>query len=956
MGAVLTERVGALGDLAVSLDWDPVVFALLAEGALIRFRWGASADDKAKTLVVTRRGGDARLGILIGGRDPRILLGVDNRGPVIEDQREYIAGTNRLSNPRFGRLDPAIPTHALDWTFAEDTLWQATGTGLVTLDPTRLPTKDDILVAAEQPEARHSQTWEVSADVAWLFPTASPAGKLRLRLTYYGHFDNPNLFPSFDGDAWAFLDDNYRERHDPGDPFATESFDFIPNPFDENPSVTAVALQSRFPVPQIVLNPAFIDGLNHWLATNGIWVASVTVAPLALPSVYIDGGGFVKTNITTNVTAGTENILHDADTGTFTTGHIGMLVTGNGIPPYTYITAYSGPNDLIMSANATAAATGVTVTFELQGTPRKRLHTDRVTEGAIPEVPTGYPVDQGETWNCQAQVLRSDDSNGTASVYVRKTKTATPTNLAGAFDEQVGSVTTGGELVLSTAYTSPVKQLDKDVTIEPETTAIGVTLEVEGQSRGRFWFTNVLLQRVKGNFARMEARCAVNAGRPYRWSQLVYSGPNLRPDSTMRLAVYFTASGRASAPVIKSPDIKPKPGGGWQTVDFDFTVPSGYDTAWLQVEEMDVFGDWFYLVDGTLHDTDSTTRVADVVADGSLSTVAVSAVAPEGTEKVSAALVAEEGAFSWVVGNVWLHRINEPIPTAAEVVDDLLHDPITGQYRLQPGAIIGPDHLLHDWAPRYTSLRTALQHLSTSGLVYPLREDRVTGDLRYHWGTAEQLFKERGSLVLTRSRIIVRDGIGVERNAEERVDRVVVIGATKADARGRPVQVIGLAENDWGDRNPDTLVIEDSTAETKAHADALARYHLDIASTVIVNVRASLDNWRSIDDFDCGDWVFPENADAQLEDLSRAVDLAGETVYPVRERVVARTLRMGRADWSADVLDATTGQWVPLPGVLWERETSCDVELGTPLPNFLADPQHGSAAVQFNQFRLSAGR
>jgi hypothetical protein len=30
--------------------------------------------------------------------------------------------------------------------------------------------------------------------------------------------------------------------------------------------------------------------------------------------------------------------------------------------------------------------------------------------------------------------------------------------------------------------------------------------------------------------------------------------------------------------------------------------------------------------------------------------------------------------------------------------------------------------------------------------------------------------------------------------------------------------------------------------------------------------------------------------------------------------------------------------------------------MGTPLPSFLADPQHGAAVVQFNRFRLTAGR
>jgi hypothetical protein len=192
MGAVLTERLGALGDLGFTHDWDSVLYRLLAEGALVRFRWGES-DKQIKVCVVTRRGGDARLGIVIGGRDPRVLLGVDNRGPMI--QREFVAGTNRLSNGTFHLLEELDPTHAQLWTFVENTAWEATGTGLVTLNSDRTPTRDDPLAAVEQPRALAGQTWEATAGVGWLFPEASPAGKLRLRLTTFGHYDTPDLAP-----------------------------------------------------------------------------------------------------------------------------------------------------------------------------------------------------------------------------------------------------------------------------------------------------------------------------------------------------------------------------------------------------------------------------------------------------------------------------------------------------------------------------------------------------------------------------------------------------------------------------------------------------------------------------------------------------------------------------------------------------------------------------------------
>ncbi len=172
----------------------------------------------------------------------------------------------------------------------------------------------------------------------------------------------------------------------------------------------------------------------------------------------------------------------------------------------------------------------------------------------------------------------------------------------------------------------------------------------------------------------------------------------------------------------------------------------------------------------------------------------------------------------------------------------------------------------------------------------------------------------------------MRGGVAVETTSEQRVDRVVVIGATILNARGRDVRIVGSAANaptatDWqGNPVVRTRRVEETSITSVAQADAYARLLLDRAAVVIVNTRATLVNHETVEDFTVGDWVYPENRDGGLEDITAAVDVAGETFFPARQRVVSRTTSMGKGSgWRAEVLDPASGEWVPIPHVDWAR-------------------------------------
>lgn len=184
MGATITETLMALGDFQLDLDYDADLVAELDFFRHVRFYWG---EEVIYTGVLLRR----RIGrerVTIGGRSLEWWLGLDDDGPLIED-REYLACTNKLSNPGLELGD-------LYWKTGEGSLWtirEQAGeprTGTWAAAVTGDFTKDDVLASDERFEAAAGNQYLVSA---WVKRPSGTVGRLRLRTKYEGRFDPPNL-------------------------------------------------------------------------------------------------------------------------------------------------------------------------------------------------------------------------------------------------------------------------------------------------------------------------------------------------------------------------------------------------------------------------------------------------------------------------------------------------------------------------------------------------------------------------------------------------------------------------------------------------------------------------------------------------------------------------------------------------------------------------------------------
>lgn len=125
MAVVLEQVLMALGSCTIDCEPEPELARLLelhrppAERPLFHalIYWG---EDHIATAVILLEKATSRA-ITIGGPGPEWHLGTDDRGPLIFD-REYVAGTNKLSNPSF---EPPLGT--LYWRFAEGSGWEVSG-------------------------------------------------------------------------------------------------------------------------------------------------------------------------------------------------------------------------------------------------------------------------------------------------------------------------------------------------------------------------------------------------------------------------------------------------------------------------------------------------------------------------------------------------------------------------------------------------------------------------------------------------------------------------------------------------------------------------------------------------------------------------------------------------------------------------------------------------------------
>lgn len=963
MAVGVHEAIMVAGDVSIEVDFTPETYdALTVETPLGRrpanlyvLVRNLAGDLLYPPFVLRRVDGD-ETGLKIGG--PGILwsLGAGGIGPTITFA-EYLSGANKLSNPVFA----LNPPDTLWRTPSEDSAWVIVA-GEATCAGGR--DGDDIF----EPDER----WGTRPGLSYVAAASGLAywGRTRVRTLYEGRFNPPNLFPPLvTGGAWGTQTTN--------NPTAAENaFEVIADsPTAIGRSDLALRAKTPFPIYQLVQNPVFDlggDGENNWFTGGDArWVADGSAAPDLPTSIHYEGSGFITADV---VITNTSDVLTSATANWTSPSAVGMLVEGPDIPPFTYVLGVSGPGTLQMSAAATAdhLAGDQAVAFRPQTVDTTYFTTDATDAGGTANQ---YAVTKGETWDLYCHVMKTDNANGTATISFAKVKTATDDHLAGVFWEQAESISTGGgTMVLSTAPEPAVRVITKQTTIEEETTALGVHVQLVRNTDGRWWFSNFLLQRVIGNIDSLLGQTVnVTGERTVRFTLPCKGSTVLVDEATARLIVILTGPGRDDI-TLRSADQK-QTKGEVVNITLDVKAPSGYTTATAHLEIQDVFNDYFYFGEMDVRDIDTAT----MVFDSAVGAATVSSTAPAGAESVRVQLVAEEGATASVHGLSLIRTTASPA-TGEEIATALLLDPDTGlAMSIGAGTINAPDTIPNDIELVHRTSRDALDHLCN--VVYPGGlEYRVTAEVAplLDVASADTLFVDHApgtaeAVVLLGGMVKDPDVEGVnppETDVSDRATEIVVIGAERQLVSGGTLlvtataQVPGPVEYDLHNRpivrrryvNAGTV---DHFGYAQALADDLAEREAQPALVVPIVLNEIDDTTATALDvplrpaYGVGDWIYVDKPEAGLRDLDNATMIDGTTYFPRRVRVLERerallngTIEMLRPDGTTFVL----------AGVTWSEASETRLVVGDRLPEWVADPQGRSEGVQYVEDRRSRPR
>lgn len=279
MSVEIVEDHQAVGSWTVDVDWNPELVAELFDDAAQELPRKVHLlvydPDAALTYVGLFLGAErSERGYTLRGCSPLWWLGADGVGPQITE-REYVSGNNKLGNPIFAFGD-------LYWReIAGGSAW-VIAAGVV--NHTATTDADDPFESDELFPARPGQVFGIGAT---LYGGAAGPGTIRLRTTFGGRFDTPNLFGPYS--AWGA---NVR-----GDiNLTTDPLGIVDGP--------VYAIQTA--IPNLAPNGAFDDGvgLNGWVQGAGAWFTATDGTAWSPPTyAYTD---------TSIVVAGTKRITSDA--------------------------------------------------------------------------------------------------------------------------------------------------------------------------------------------------------------------------------------------------------------------------------------------------------------------------------------------------------------------------------------------------------------------------------------------------------------------------------------------------------------------------------------------------------------------------------------------------------------------------------------------------------------------
>lgn len=434
--------------------------------------------------------------------------------------------------------------------------------------------------------------------------------------------------------------------------------------------------------------------------------------------------------------------------------------------------------------------------------------------------------------------------------------------------------------------------------------------------------------------------------RTYRWRQWVKSTSGT--EGSISLLAYMTAPGRPY--VLQMSQAVTDTDGSWQLIEFDITPPSAYRTTLVEIVATDVWAGTFYVDDGSIIDTDTSTSVRHAWTlnpSGTVTLNIVAAEAPEGTEFVRAEVVA---AASWVgsVGSMKLTQVGGPT-TGNVIVNQLLTHPTLGQpMSVIAGTISCPETIPYDWRLLNMTARDALDHYCNV-VSDPVREYRVNPNRTVDVGSnvfADWIPDGPSPVILLPEDIDVEALQNPETDATDRATQVRVIGATRTTVSGKRMvietlaMVPGAAELDWNHTLVNrTKVVSDGTVDHFGYAQALADDLALKEATPPLALSATLTGLNTRPAFGVGDWIYVYDPDAGLEDTDYATEVDGQPVFPRRVRVLGRTRSLGPSH-HIDIRreNGTTFSLDTMTGVRWSAEDSTTLTIGDRRPDWQADP------------------
>lgn len=565
-----------------------------------------------------------------------------------------------------------------------------------------------------------------------------------------------------------------------------------------------------------------------------------------------------------------------------------------------------------------------------------------------------FPVVPGEKWRLDGRLRAETGTDGAAHFLL-------------VVDHgllfELGTWHHGNDVRGTSAETEGWQYGSVEVEIDTEYVGVGGHIQVRDHTAGYWAADDVRLTRIEGNTCSLVGEPhAITPSRRYDVRCNVESDVGVTKGAVSVL-LRLSGPGRTDR-VVESSTAGPTAGAS-REVQLSLDVPSGYDTVVAELQGRDIEGGSFWVDELTITDADASTFVVDTVRSGTgldWARLILDASAPSGAEKLRIEAIAEDGGDGWVVTDFAVERIGERVWTTGEVVADLLLHPETGNPLLAPGVVVGDEATVYDWRVSNLTVRSALRHLSRAGVASPTREWRTNPDLTLDWGSAADLFADRTEIVFGPDDIHVLAEPETQTDLTDVVERVLVVGAERADTPGPAFVVTGSAEaadgpRDWfGHRLRRTLLVEDSTVDSSPYASSLAAYELERSQVPPQNVRLSLADWRGLGAFGVGDWIYVFAPEAGLVDPANERMDAGRLTYPKRVRAVSRTWRLGAGHFhvrlrASDGTETDITDWVR-----WEAATTADLEVGDLLPEFAPDPQGGAVGNQFLRYRASSPR